>query len=65
MTKDTGERYSKQARDADRRTRLAQALRANLQRRKAQARARATLERKPAADDKKGDGEKTDPADRN
>ena len=55
MTKKTG----KQARDADRRTRLAQALRSNLQKRKAQARARATLERRAAAEDEKGDGEKS------
>ncbi|HZA00691.1 MAG TPA: hypothetical protein VE665_00260 [Hyphomicrobiaceae bacterium] len=59
MTKQTGERHGKQARDADRRTRLAQALRANLQKRKAQARARAALGRRAAAGDEKGDGEKS------
>jgi hypothetical protein len=59
VTKQTGERRGKQAGDADRRTRLAQALRANLQRRKAQARARAALERRAAADDEKGDGGKS------
>jgi hypothetical protein len=63
--KRSGDRFGKQARDADRRMRLAQALRANLQRRKAQARARAALERQAAADDKQGDGEKADPVDRN
>jgi hypothetical protein len=56
MTKRTGEQDGKQALDAERRARLARELRANLQKRKSQARARAALERRPAADDDKGHG---------
>jgi hypothetical protein len=51
MAKDPGERRGKEARDADRRERLAQQLRANLQKRKAQARARASHARPPADDE--------------
>ena len=54
MAKDPGERRGKEARDADRRERLAQQLRANLQKRKAQARARACHERPPAEDEGNG-----------
>ena len=57
MAKGSGERRGKQARDADRRLRLAQALRANLQKRKAQARARAALARRRAADDGPSEGD--------
>ena len=56
MTKHAGEGRGKQARDAERRARLAQQLRANLQKRKAQARSRAAVEPRPASDDDKGEG---------
>jgi hypothetical protein len=57
MTKETGERHGKQSRDADRRARLAQALRANLQKRKAQARVRVALARRRPADDEQSEGD--------
>jgi hypothetical protein len=66
MTKQPGERPATQAHHSDRRARLARALRSNLQKRKAQTRARAAAGGRAVADDnKQGDGEKTDPADRN
>jgi hypothetical protein len=57
MGKSSGDRPGKQVRDADRRARLAQALRANLQKRKAQARARAALARRRASDDGPSEGD--------
>jgi hypothetical protein len=56
MTKHTGAKGAKPAREAERRARLAELLRANLQKRKAQARARAAVERRSPPHDDKGQG---------